>query len=69
MMICQLVFPTLKPYDDENLPLVHMNAGDIIIYHGDRMWHGCRQMKPNERRLQLTLFYQIKGYRENKMPY
>ena len=47
--------------DENNLPLIHMDAGDIVIYHGRKMYHGCRRLKPDERRLQLTLFYEIDG--------
>ena len=39
--------------------LVHMEPGELVIFHGNEQYHGCRPLKEGERRLQMTLFYTL----------
>jgi len=43
--------------EPSTLPLVDMDAGDILMYHGHQHFHGCRGLVEGERRLQMSLFY------------
>jgi len=41
------------------LPLVHMNAGDIAIFEGRTQPHGVRALNLGEHRASSTLFYEV----------
>ena len=49
--------PGVSAQEPSTLPLVDMDAGDILMYHGHQHFHGCRGLVEGERRLQMSLFY------------
>ena len=42
---------TLERFARSPLPVVHMAAGELIVFEGFRHWHGCRYLKQGERRV------------------
>ena len=44
---------------DQNQTLLHMTAGELVVFEGFRHWHGCRYLKEGERRVAIILFYKI----------
>ena len=50
--------------DPNDLPLVHLNAGDIVIFQGRECKHGCRQLKDSEIRHTIAMFYEIPNSRK-----
>ena len=50
---------TLERFARSPLPVVHMTAGELVVFEGFKHWHGCRYLKEGERRVAIILFYKI----------